>query len=85
MVVLLLLLLLLPWPSQGFWEQGNKAIYFRGTREQRSKIERNGETKGNLGNREHRKSDFDFGEQGEMQTYFRGTREQVFPQEGPYY
>ena len=32
-------------PSQGFWEQGNKALYFRGTREQKSKTEGNSGTK----------------------------------------
>ena len=33
-------------PPRGFGEQENKAIYFRGTREQTSKTERN---KGNFG------------------------------------
>ena len=37
-------------------EQGNKAIYFRGTREQKSKTEGNRGTKAILGNKEHRKS-----------------------------
>ena len=37
-------------------EQGNKVIYFRGTREQKSKTEVNRGTKAILGNREHRKS-----------------------------
>ena len=44
-------------PSQGFWEQGNKAIYFRGTREQKPKTE---------GNRGTKAQDVDFGEQGKM-------------------
>ena len=35
-----------------------KAIYFRGTREQKSKTESNRGTKAILGNREHRKSRF---------------------------
>ena len=39
-------------------EQWNKAIYFRGIREQKSKTEGNRGTKGILGNREHRKSRF---------------------------
>ena len=43
-------------PPMGFGEQGNKAIYFRGTREQKSKTEWNRGTKAILGNREHRKS-----------------------------
>ena len=41
-----------------FGEQGNKAIYFRGTREQKSKTEGNRGTKVMSGNREHRKSRF---------------------------
>ena len=40
----------------GFFEEhGNKAIYFRGTREQKSKTEGNTGTKTILGNREPRK------------------------------
>ena len=38
----------------GFGEQGNKAIYFRGTREQKSKTEGNRGTKAIFGNKEHR-------------------------------
>ena len=45
-------------PSQGFLRQGNKTIYFRGTREQKSKTVGNWGTKELLGNREHRKSRF---------------------------
>ena len=52
-------------PPRGFGEQGNKAIYFRGTREQKSKTIGNRGTKAILGNREHRKSRF----------WFWGTRE----------
>ena len=37
-------------------EQGNKAIYFRGTMEQKSKTESNRETKAIFGNSEHSKS-----------------------------
>ena len=44
-------------PSQGFGEQGNKAIYFRGTREQKSKTKGNRGTKAILGNIENQ--DFD--------------------------
>ena len=53
-------------PSWGFWEQGNKAIYFRGTREQTSKTEWNRGTQELLGNREHRKSRFWFWGSKEM-------------------
>ena len=42
----------------GLGEQGNKAIYFTGTREQKSKTEGNRVTKAILGNWEHKKSRF---------------------------
>ena len=50
-------------PHMGFREQGNKGVYFRGTKEQRSHNEGNRGTKaiwvtGNIGN-----EDFDFGKQ----------------------
>ena len=51
-------------PSQGFffffffWKIGNNAIYFRGTRKQKSKNEGNRGTKAILGIRELRKSRF---------------------------
>ena len=45
-------------PSQGFWGTGNKAIYFRGTREQKSETKENKETKTIWGNRKLRKSRF---------------------------
>ena len=63
----------------GVWgSRGNKAIYFRGTREQKSKTEGNRGTKAILGNREHRKSRFWFwGTRGKCRFYFRGTRKQV--------
>ena len=41
--------------SQGFEGMGNRAIYFRGTREQKSKTEGNRKIKAILGNRERRK------------------------------
>ena len=47
------------------------------SREQRPKTQRNRETKAILGNREHRKSNVDFGEQGNKAIYFRGTSEQA--------
>ena len=53
-------------PPRGFGEQGNNAIYFGGTREQKPKTEGNRGTKPVLGNREHRNQDFDLGEQGKM-------------------
>ena len=43
-------------PPRGLGEQGNKALYFRGTRKQKSKTEGIRGTKAILGNREHRKS-----------------------------
>ena len=50
-------------PPRGFREQGNKGIFFRGTREQRSKNVGTGAQRqfwgtGNIGN-----DDFDFGQQ----------------------
>ena len=50
-------------PPKSFGEQWNKPIYFRRTREQKSKTEGNRETRrtGNIEN-----EDFDFGEQGKM-------------------
>ena len=41
-------------PPRLFGEQGKKAIYFRGTREQKYKTEGNGATKAILGNREQK-------------------------------
>ena len=52
-------------PPRGFGEQGNKSIYFRGTREQTSKNEEKRGTKATLGNREHRISRFWFWATGE--------------------
>ena len=63
-------------PPRGFGEQGNKAIYFRGTREQKSKTEGNRETK------EHRRSRFWSWGTRENADFFRGIREQVPPWEG---
>ena len=63
----------------GVGEQRNKAIYIRGTREQKSKTEGNRGTKAILGNRENKNQDFDFGEQGKMPIFIRGTREQYPP------
>ena len=40
-------------PRRGFGKQGNKYIYFRETREQKSKTEGNRRTNAMLGNREH--------------------------------
>ena len=45
-------------PPRGLGEQGNKAVYFGGTREQKSKTEGTRGTKANLGKNEHRKSRF---------------------------
>ena len=57
----------------GFGEQGNKAIYFSGTREQTSKTEGNRGTKAILGNKNIGNQDFDFGEQGKM-PIFQGNK-----------
>ena len=61
-------------PPRGFEEQGNKVIYFRGTREQKSKTEGNRGTKAILGNREHRKSRFWFWEQGKTPIFFQENK-----------
>ena len=58
----------------GVLGKGNKAICFRGTREQKSKTEGN---RGHrqfweTGNRENQ--DFDFGEQGKMPFFFQGNK-----------
>ena len=48
-------------PPRGLGEQGNKTVYFGGTREQKEqkyKTEGNRGTKANLGKKEHRKSRF---------------------------
>ena len=69
----------------GLGEQRNKAIYFRGTREQKSKTEGNRGTKAirRTGNIENQI--FDFGKQGKMPFFFRGTKEQVPTLGGPQY
>ena len=63
-------------PPRGSGEQGNKAIYLSGTREQKSRTEGNRETKAILGTGNIENQDFDFGEREKM-PFFRGTREQV--------
>ena len=60
--------------SQGLGEHGNNAIYFRGTRVQRSKNEANRGTKAILGNREQRKSRFQFRGTGEQSDLFQGNK-----------
>ena len=71
-------------PSQGFGERRNKAIYFRGTREQKFKTEGNMEQRQFWGTGIIENQYFDFGEQGKMLIFFRGTREQVPTLEGPH-
>ena len=56
----------------GFRDQGNKAIYFRRTREQKSKTEGNRGTKAIFWNIQNQ--NFDFGEQGKM-PIFSGEQE----------
>ena len=63
-------------PPRGFGEQGNKAIYIRDTREQKSKTEGN---KCNFGNREHRKSRFRFWETRENAIFFTGEQGNRYP------
>ena len=60
-------------PPRGFGEQGNKTIYFRGTREQRLKVKGTG-TKAILGNRKLKNQDFDFGEQGKNADFFQRNK-----------
>ena len=69
-------------PPRGFGEQGNKAIYFRGTREQKSQTEGSRGTKAILGNREHRNQNFDFGEQGKMPIFFFQENKETSTWEG---
>ena len=66
-------------PRRSFGEQGNKAIYFRGSREQKSKTEGNKRTKAIWGNTEQ---DFDFGEQGKM-PIFSGEQGNRYPTPPP--
>ena len=47
-------------PSKGFWGTGEKGIYFRRTWEQRPNFEGNWGTETILGNREHKKTNFQF-------------------------
>ena len=66
-----------PWllrPSQGLGELGNKAIYFIGAREQKSKTKENMGTKAILENREHRKSRFWFWGTRENDDFFQGNK-----------
>ena len=66
-------------PSQGFGEQGNQGIYFRGTGEQRSNFEENRGTKTILGNREHKKTNFRFfGNRGTSQ-FISGEQGNRYP------
>ena len=72
-------------PSQGFWGTGENGIYFRGTGEQRPNFEGNRGTKTILGNREHKKTNFQFlGNRGTSQFISReqGNR---YPLGGPHY
>ena len=66
-------------PSQGFWETGEKGIYFRGNRVTKAKFEGNRGTKRIFGKREHKKEIFVFWGTGDKPIYFRRTREQVPP------
>ena len=61
-------------PPRAFGEQGNKAIYFRRTREQKSKTEGNMEQMQFWGTGNIENQDFDFGEEGKMSIFFQGTR-----------
>ena len=66
-------------PSQGFWETGEKGIYFRGTGEQRPNFEGNKGTKTILGNREHKKTNFPFlGNRGTSQ-FISGEQGNRYP------
>ena len=58
----------------GFGEQGNKAIYFRGTRNKSLKLKGTGEQRQFWGTGNIENQDFDFGEQGKMQI-FSGEQE----------
>ena len=60
-------------PPRAFGEQGNKTIYFRRTREQKSKTEGNMEQMQFWGTGNIENQDFDFGEQGKMSIFFSGN------------
>ena len=70
-------------PPRGLGEQGNKAIYFRGTRKQKSVTEGNKCTKAILGNREHRKSRFWFWETRKMPFFFSREQGNMYPPTHP--
>ena len=61
-------------PPRGFGEQGNKAIYFRETGEQRPNFEGNREQRQYLGTGNIRKQIFDFGGTGEQANLFQGNK-----------
>ena len=69
-------------PPRGFGEQGNKTIYFRGTREQKSKTEGNRRTNVILGNKEHRKSILILGNKGNADFFFQVNKEIGTPSPG---
>ena len=71
-------------PSRGLSEQRNKAIYFKGTREQSLNLKGTGEQRQILGTGNIENQDFDFGKQGKMPICFGGTRAQVPALGGPY-
>ena len=64
-------------PSQGLGEQGNRGIYSKRKRKQRSTNGGKWEQRKFWGTGDIENEDFDLGEQGNKATYFRGTREQV--------
>ena len=61
-------------PLRGFGEQGNKAIYFRGTRWQKSKLKGTEEQRRFWGTENIENHDFDFGEQGKMLIFWGGNK-----------
>ena len=61
-------------PPRGFGERGNKAIYFRGTRGQKSKTEGNRGTKEFWGTGNTENQECDFGEQRENADFFLGNK-----------
>ena len=61
-------------PPRLFEEQGKKAIYFRGTREQKYKTEGNRATKAILGNRAQKIKIFIMGNKGKCLFMFQGNK-----------
>ena len=69
----------------GFWEQGKKVIYCRGSGEQRPNFEGNRGSKIILWNREHKKTNFRFLWNRGKSQFIAGEPGNRYPLGGPHY